>query len=109
MPRQHRFALGARFSEQPVVVAPLPDLQQLPTEYLRQGLARDLALQREYTLTERRAQPGVQVDGGRFGHNARITDRPPLGFGLWKRTYVNFSSSHPWSVFQPIHPCIGVR
>ena len=64
MPRQHRFALGPRFSEQPVVVAPLPDLQQLPTEHLRKRLARQLALERIHALAKRRAQPGVQVEGG---------------------------------------------
>jgi hypothetical protein len=70
MPGQYRFALGTRLGEQAIIIAPLPDLQQLPAENLRQGLARELALQRVHPLAERRAQPGVQVEGGRFGHNA---------------------------------------
>jgi hypothetical protein len=62
------FALGAAFSEQPVVVAPLSDLQQLPAEDLGERLGRDLALQRVDALTQRAAQPGMQIGRGRVGH-----------------------------------------
>ena len=61
MPREHGFALRARLGDQPIVVAPQTDLQQLPAEHLRQRLAGELALERVDALAERRAQPSVQV------------------------------------------------
>src|SRR5690606_20103387 len=75
MPRKNGLALSASLGEQAVVLAPLPDLQQLPPEHLGQRLAGDLALDRIHALAERRAQPGMQIESGRFGHGARITDR----------------------------------
>ncbi len=68
VPRQHGFALGPAFGEQPVVVTPQSDLQQLPAEDLGERFGRDLALQRVHTLAERAAQPGMQIRRGVVGH-----------------------------------------
>src|SRR5690606_28243439 len=59
VPRDDRAPLGPRLGNEPVVLAPEPDLQQLPTEDLRQRLARELALERIHALPERRAEPGM--------------------------------------------------
>ena len=70
---------------------------------LHQRLTRQLALERIDALTERRAQPGMQVEGGGFGHNARITDRGRGGFGAFRTP----RARPPAVLMEPILECDG--
>src|SRR5690606_28414651 len=68
VPRKHSPPLRPCFRDEPIVLTPQPDLQQLPPEHLSQRLGGKLALECVDALPERRAQPSMQVRCRKLGH-----------------------------------------